>query len=126
MNPYVKAVEEYKSLKPELFPFLLRIEIHEQYSYDIFEVEPVLDAWFYENGRIEELTRVFHMRFYGMNFSPLRISSRQPQHLDVISLHEWHWEDFVFEVYPRDADGKPYAESFYCRRFDARIINACV
>ena len=123
MNKYEKAVVDYKALKPETFPFLLKILIHEQYSFDIFEMEPVLELWFYADNRIEELNQVLHACFYGVSSSELGISSTQPLRLEIRSLHEWHWEDTYFDIYPLNDDGKPMADYFYCRRFVATIKN---
>ncbi|GCE23199.1 hypothetical protein [Dictyobacter kobayashii] len=121
MNEHEKSLKDYKALKPESFPFLLRVEIHEQYSYDIFETEPVLELWFYSSNSVEALKQSLHVRFYGMNFCPMRISSTKHLRLDVIFLKEWHWEDLVFEVRSFSDDGTLHAESFYCRRFDAQL-----
>ncbi|GCE23121.1 hypothetical protein [Dictyobacter kobayashii] len=121
MNQHEKSLNNYKMLKPELFPLLLRVEVHEQYSYDIFEIEPIVELWFYSSNSVEALKQSLHVRFYGLNFCPMSISSTKPLRLDVIFLKEWHWEDLVFEVRAFSDDGILDADPFYCRRFDAQI-----
>ncbi|GCE28545.1 hypothetical protein KDA_40290 [Dictyobacter alpinus] len=123
MNEYEKAVADYKALKPETFPFLLKILLHEQYSFDIFEMEPVLELWFYADNKIDALKHVLHVSCYGVSSTELGISSIQPLHLEIRSLHEWHWEDRYFEIQSFNDKGILQAGDFYCRRFVAKIEN---
>jgi hypothetical protein len=46
MHPHDQTIEDFQALKPHLFTSFLRLDLREQYSFDIFEPESFLQLWF--------------------------------------------------------------------------------
>jgi hypothetical protein len=46
MHPHDQVVKDFHALKPHLFTTLVRLDLREQFSFDIVEQEALLQLWF--------------------------------------------------------------------------------
>jgi hypothetical protein len=53
MHPHDQAIERFEALMPHIFTSFMRLNLREQYSFDIFEQETLLQLWFRADDVLE-------------------------------------------------------------------------
>ncbi|GHO84662.1 hypothetical protein [Dictyobacter formicarum] len=121
MHPHDQAIELFKALQPHRFPLLIRMDYREQYSYEIFEQELLLQLWFRADDENEVEKPFLHLSFYGVDFFNLRPSSFQPFPIKIESIRHWQNENVFFKVSSYESSYNDYYEELKCRRFEASL-----
>lgn len=126
MHPHDQAVEGFEALKPYLFTSFVRIDLREQYSFDVFELELLLQLWFRADDAQEGTKSILHISCYGVEkekyFHELwRCGSFPFQRLRMIAIRQYHLKGQFFELSYYDESYNDYNPLLSCRRFVAQL-----
>ena len=129
MHPHDQAIEHFQALQPHLFTSFARLDLREHYSFDIFEMETILQLWLHAEDEQEVKKPFLHLSCYGvergrdfyrlwpLHFNPLQIKISAIRHYQLHSL--------FFEVSYFDSGYDDYNPLFSCRTFETSLEETC-
>ena len=125
MHPHDHVIENFQALKPHLFTTFVRLDLREQYSFDIFEPEGLLQLWFRADD-VREVEKPFlHLSCYGVeskkNFALLWPCHKFPLQLRMKSIRQHCLQGLFFELSYLDESYDDYSPLLACRRFEAQL-----
>jgi len=125
MHPHDHALEDFHALKPHLFTSLVRLDLREQYSFDIFEQEALLQLWFRADD-VQEANKPFlHLSCYGVerrkDFPLLWPCHNLPLQLRMKAIRQYYLQGLFFELSYLDEGYDDYSPLLACRRFEAQV-----
>jgi hypothetical protein len=66
MHPLEQAINDFEALKPYRYTSFVRLDVREQYSFDIFEKESLLQLWLQAKNEREVEQPFLHLSCYGV------------------------------------------------------------
>lgn len=125
MHPHDQAIEDFQSLSPHLFTTFVRLDLREQYSWDIFEQEALLQLWFRADD-VQEVKKPFlHLSCYGVerrrDFHLLWPCYTFFFQLKMEAIRQHYLQGLFFELYYFDKSYDDYNPLLSCRRFEAQL-----
>lgn len=125
MHLHDQAIEDFQALKPYLFTSFVRLDLREQYSFDIFELESLLQLWFRADEVQGGKKSVLHISCYGVEtgryFRLLWPCYSFPLQLKMTAIRQHHLKGLFFELTYFDEGYNDYNPLLSCRRFEAQL-----
>jgi hypothetical protein len=125
MHSHDQAIEHFEALKPRLFTSFVRLDLREQYSFDICEQESLLQLWFRADDGQEVEKPFLHLSCYGVerrrDFSLLWPCSALPLQLKMTAIRQHYLRGLFFELNYFDEGYDDYNALLSCRHFEARL-----
>jgi hypothetical protein len=125
MHPHDQAIEDFQALQPHLFTSFVRLDLREQYSFDIFEQESLLQLWFRVDDAQKGTKSFLHISCYGVearrDFHLLWPCRSFPLQLKMTAIRQHYLKGLSFELNYFDEGYDDYNPLLDCRRFEAQL-----
>lgn len=103
----------------------MRLDLREQYSFDIFEQESLLQLWFRGDDAQEKTKLFLHISCYGVEarraFHLLWPCCVIPLQLKMKAIRQHYLQGLFFELSYLDDGYDDYDPLLACRRFEAQL-----
>jgi hypothetical protein len=129
IHPHDQAIERFQALQPHLFTSFARLDLREHSSFDVFEMETLLQLWLRADD-IQEVKKPFlHLSCYGVerrrDFTLLWPLHLDPLQIRITSIRHAQLHGLFFEVSSFDVGYDDYNPLFSCRTFEANLEETC-
>jgi hypothetical protein len=129
MHLHDQAVEHFQALQPHFFTSFARLDLREHYSFEVFEMETLLQLWLRADNTQEVKKPFLHLSCYGVerrrDFTLLWPLHLDPLQIRITSIRHAQLHGLFFEVSSFDVGYDDYNPLFSCRTFEANLEETC-